>query len=236
MNSYQIVLLILSVGVLLVAYNTLAYKSMIEEYDNYHTKDFKSMSVFRHYSPLYVIGCVRHRVREDIMQQLSEICYTSYTNFYSISAADIYDAIITDLGNTVSINRGGRINGPAYAIIFKRPTPDEDPYYAPTISVGSEASLTSLYVVYPKYSTSMKEHIDDTSLRAFEDYCQRQKTNNEFCFLHCNKKDGKCVCSEKNNTNTKDCGDFDGSKWQYGMAFRIDEGNQMFRKHFNRLQ
>lgn len=207
MDSYQIVLFIALVGVSLLAYNTMIYKTKIEEYGNYHSADKKKELVFKRHEPLRVVASINHRVDSDELDDVSRVAYVSYSQFYFMSSNDIYEAVIADLGKAMSLNRGMRIHGPVYALVYSRDAPKEN--QSNTLSIGHNAPLTDIIVLYPRYKRASNSTIEmcagSVGLEALDNYLRGQK-------------EGVASVASR------------------GTMFRVDETNHMFSRYINHLR
>lgn len=229
MNSYPFVVFILVIGAILVAYNTLVYRSKIEEYGNFHTEGSGVVSV-KSKERLVSLGCIRSPV-DDIVLKLREKFYITRSNFYSISVEDIYGNILADLNSTVSINRGMVIEGPVYVIIYQQHEKEKDP------GIGTDALLTTVCVLYPSYDKDMMLLPDKSGMEAFNSFFKASKTEKRFCSLHCNVVRDKCACvGDAEELTKEDCVNFNKTKWNYGMVYGIDKDEYLFASNFTHLQ
>lgn len=111
-----------------------------------HKKDLKEYSTNKYYNfrdvkernPLKLLGCIREQYSDDLLFKLSDICYTTYHEFDTVSDTSkykIYEKIVDDLKKTKGSDE--LLLDPVYVILYE----DGNGY----------ETFVRLIIIYPKY-------------------------------------------------------------------------------------
>lgn len=170
-NVYIIIAIfsILILSLITILYNTYAFKKDIEgvrQIEMFQNMDFKPTHPVVYpqpdaykeddSQPLKKYRYIKRSAIQNLENDLPELFYTTYTQFYSMSVNDIHQKIADDLNKMAMKTSEEFIQGPVYAIVNTDVTDiGKDIYSDDIVDVGTKEELTTIFIIYPRY------HSDD---------------------------------------------------------------------------